>query len=959
MRIALIFPPYTHKIFSENLAVVDEEFCVAPPIILAYVASILQAHGHQVILLDARVLNLSKLEALKKIKAFKPDMLGFRAESYHFHDALDWMRYLKQNLNIPVVAGGPNLTLYPKETLSHQVIDYGIIGEAIESLPKLVAALESGDSINKIAGVVYRKDGNVVINNPPAEKYIDFNSYPFPARHLLPNERYYSFISQRKNFTVMVTAIGCPFKCTFCAISHVYRPRTVKNVVDEIEICYRDFNIREIDFFDPVFFIDKNRLLQLFYEIKKRKMDIEWSCRSRVDVVDEEILREAASAGCRQIYYGIESADAQILHAIKKEIGPEEVKQAVKWSKKYGIRTMGFFMVGNQGETKESVLRTIEFAENIGLDFIQVCRTIAKPGTDLDKIMIEKTGKDYWREYILGERIVKRLPTPWSGLSEKEMEALTKKFYLKFYFRPKIVWNRVFQLKSISEFTRYIKVAWRMLLQKSELYSHILTDTTEAEQFLAQGDKYLAEARKQKVAIVIPTYNERDNIKGIITAILDVLPGAEIVVVDDQSPDATGDIVRNIANHNERVHFISRSGERGLGLSYITGFKYVLEHLTVDYIFEMDADFSHNPRYLPLFLHYVRDYELVTGSRFLRRVSIKNRPVWRNIISKVTKWMVNKVTGIKLTDVTTGFKCFRRSLLEKIDLDNIESKGYAFQIEVSYIANQLGANIKEIPILFVERTAGSSKLSTRIMLEGIYLISKVVIRKFRKIKQKDLKLPPVKFHRGRGKLYAIYINRTTKFSNFLFAGGGNFSDIILKMINFEKNKRILDIGCGAGNLLVDIRQRANNMNNRLVVGADYSQEIVKFALTKFRNDESKPFFVICDASHLPFKPGTFDVCFNVLLLHHLPLPLKVQALNEVARILTPDGSCLLMDVDRPTKPLGWLIACLRWHVSPIRDNFRYGLKNFYTQAGLVQEAQIKKMGLFSYYRLRKSNWITK
>ena len=699
----------------------DEEFCLAPPLILAYVAAILERHGHKVLLLDAKILNLSKDEALEKIKVFKPDILGFRAETYHFHDALDWIRYLKHKLNIPVIAGGLNLSMYPKETFSHKEIDYAIIGEAIESLPKLLAALEYGDSLNNMPGIIYREDEKVIIN-PPTENYADFNVYPFPARHLLPNERYHSFISQRKNFTVMVTAMGCPFRCTFCAISHRYQPRSVKNVVDEIEICYRDFNVREIDFFDPVLFIGKDRVLNLFQEIKKRKLDIEWSCRSRVDVVDKELLREAASAGCRQIYYGIESADPQILHTIKKEIEPEQIKQAIKWSKKYGIRAMGFFMVGNQGETKETVRGTIEFAKSLGLEFIQVCRTIAKPGTALDKIMIEKSGRDYWREYVLGKKIEERLPTPWSGLSELEIEALTKEFYLKFYFRPRIVWNRLSQLKSIGELTRYIKVAWKMLLQKSELYSHILTDISEAVELLARSDTYLAQAREQKVAIVIPTYNERDNIEEIITAILGVLPGAYIVVVDDKSPDGTADIVRNIANKSDRIHLIIRSGKRGLGLAYITGFKYVLEHLAVDYIFEMDADFSHNPRYLPIFLDYAQDYELVTGSRFLRRVSIKNRSLWRNIISRVTKWFVNIIIGIKLTDVTTGFKCFRRSLLEKIDLDNIESIGYAFQIEASYVARKIGANIREIPILFVERTAGQSKMSAKIMFEGIYLV---------------------------------------------------------------------------------------------------------------------------------------------------------------------------------------------------------------------------------------------
>ncbi len=728
MRVALVFPPYSHKIFSENLSTVDEEFSLAPPIILAYVAAILEKYGHQVILIDARSLNLSKKETLQQIKDFRPDILGFRAETYHFHDALEWISYLKSKLAIPVLAGGINLTLYPKETIFHDAIDFGIIGEAIETLPNFLIALENGDDFRQIPGIGYKADDGTVIINPPLDKCIDFDSYPFPARHLLPNDRYYSFISQKKNFTIMLTSMGCPFKCTFCAIPRVFRIRTPKSVVDEMEVCYRDFNMREIDFFDAVLFFGKPRVLEIFREVKRRGLKLEWSCRSRVDVVDEEILREAAKAGCRQIYYGIESADLNILRTIKKDIGLEQIKRAIRWSKKYGIRTMGFFMVGNPGDRMESVRSTIEFAKDLGLDFIQVCRTIAKPGTDLDRMMIEQTKRDYWRQHIQGEKIQGRLPAPWSTLTELELESLTKEFYLEFYFSPRVVWNRISQVKSLEELKRYIKVGWKMLLQKSEICFHLLTDTSEAEKLLAESNNYLLEARQVRVAIVIPTYNEKENIEQITSAISEVLPHADIVIVDDNSPDGTGIVAKQLSSQNSRIHLIQRTGERGLGLAYIDGFKFVLNNLNSEFVFEMDADFSHNPRYLPIFLHYIQNYDLVTGSRFLKRVSIENRSLWRNIISKTTKWFINIFTRTKLTDVTTGFKCFRRCLLEKIDLDKVKCKGYAFQIEVSYVARKIGANIKELPILFVERTAGSSKMSARIMLEGICLILRLSLQ---------------------------------------------------------------------------------------------------------------------------------------------------------------------------------------------------------------------------------------
>jgi dolichol-phosphate mannosyltransferase len=454
-----------------------------------------------------------------------------------------------------------------------------------------------------------------------------------------------------------------------------------------------------------------------------------------VDVVDEDILRQAANAGCRQIYYGIESVNHQVLGRIKKDIELEQVSRAIKSSHKCGIKAMGFFMVGNSGDTKDSVRETIAFAKDLGLDFIQVCRAIAKPGTELDKIMIDKTGKDYWRQHIKGDKIKGRLPTPWASLSESQIEALTKEFYLKFYFRPNMLWRRITQLKSLSEFQRYACVGWKMLLQKSELYSHVITDTSEAQIVLEESDSCLEAARKAKVAIIIPTYNEKDNISGIIKAIMDILPRAYIVVIDDNSPDGTAEIAQGLSGENSRIHLVRRPKKSGLGQAYKEGFTYVLKNIDAEYIFEMDADFSHNPRYLPIFIYYAQKFDLVTGSRFLGRVSIKNRSIWRNLISLATKWLANFIIGLRLSDVTTGFKCFRRAMLEKIDFSRIQSQGYAFQIEVSYHVSRAGGAIKEVPIIFYERTSGTSKMSNRILIEGIFLVIRLLVKRFVRAKR--------------------------------------------------------------------------------------------------------------------------------------------------------------------------------------------------------------------------------
>jgi len=461
MKIALIHCPFGHRNFSENLKVVDEEFCLAPPIVLAYVAAILEKAGHQVILIDANALKLNKEKTLNILKQFGPDVIGFRADTYWFHRAVDWASYFKSNMDVVVIVGGINITLYPQESLRYKCFDYGIAGEANYSLPALLSALCSKTDVKGIPGVVYREN-DTVMYNPPSEDIIAFDDYPFPARHLLPNELYYSFTSQLKNFTIMVTSTGCPFKCSFCAISRLaYRERSPMNVVDEIEECYREFNVREIDFFDATFFINKERSIAICEEMLKRRIKIEWSCRSRVDVVDADILHAASRAGCRKIYYGIESVSDHVLENINKKINTEQIIQAIDMTHKYGISALGFFMVGNSSDNRDSILSSIKFAKRLKLDFIQVCRTIAKPNTELNDYLIKVQGVDYWKEYVSGKYPEKRLPTPWSELSELQIEQYLKKFYRDFYFRPSYIIKRILKARSLNEIIRYARAVRR------------------------------------------------------------------------------------------------------------------------------------------------------------------------------------------------------------------------------------------------------------------------------------------------------------------------------------------------------------------------------------------------------------------------------------------------------------------------------------------------------------------
>ena len=226
----------------------------------------------------------------------------------------------------------------------------------------------------------------------------------------------------------------------------------------------------------------------------------------------------------------------------------------------------------------------------------------------------------------------------------------------------------------------------------------------------------------ERVLVIVPTYNERENIERLVDRVLAQDGRIEILVVDDGSPDGTGKLVEQIVGMNSRVHVLHREKKLGLGTAYIAGFRWALER-EYDFIMEMDADFSHDPIHLPQFLAAAVDADLVLGSRYQHgRVTVVNWPIGRLILSYCANIYARKVTGLPLWDATGGFKCFRRHVLQAIDLENVRSNGYAFQIEMNFRAWKRHFRIVEIPIVFVDRSEGASKMSQRIVREAVWMV---------------------------------------------------------------------------------------------------------------------------------------------------------------------------------------------------------------------------------------------
>lgn len=230
-----------------------------------------------------------------------------------------------------------------------------------------------------------------------------------------------------------------------------------------------------------------------------------------------------------------------------------------------------------------------------------------------------------------------------------------------------------------------------------------------------------------KTLIIIPTYNELENLPRLLPEVLSKDESIDVLIVDDNSPDGTAAFVEDQMTTNNRIHLIKRPSKQGLGTAYIAGFKFALKN-GYDFIFEMDADFSHDPKEIPRFLDEIKNADVVLGSRYINGVNVINWPMRRLLLSSFANFYTRSITGMPVHDATGGYKCFRIKVLQAIDLDKVKSNGYAFQIEMSFKAWKKGFKVKEIPIIFVDRVKGKSKMSKKIVREAVTMVWKLRLK---------------------------------------------------------------------------------------------------------------------------------------------------------------------------------------------------------------------------------------
>ncbi|MEW5766879.1 MAG: radical SAM protein [bacterium] len=426
-----------------------------PPLGLGYLAASLRREGHEVKIFDFGLRpGMEPDQEADEVVGFKPDLVGITVWTHLYYHSLELAREIKcRNLNIPIVLGGPHITVYPLTAFEDGLIDYTIYGEGEETIVELVQSLEGKIAREEIRGLCYRNSGSAV-KNDPRPFITDLDSLPLPARDLLEVKKYPLRSNEGEPMTTILTSRGCPYSCIYCfkgLFGKKYREKSALQVVNEIEQVRQQEGIQNFYFVDDLFVFNRNRLHQIISLLKEREIKIKWQCLARVDKLKKEDYPLMAEAGCYGIHFGIETGNEEIMKQIGKHITLDQVRKAVGWAREAGIRTKGYFMIGLPGDTKATIRQTLEFAIDIDLDEAMFSLTTPLPGTELWEMARKKEGGLSEREafsqafyFTAGQADLKPLSNLSGGLSDEELVRFAQQ-------APGIFWKRCLRKREFRE----------------------------------------------------------------------------------------------------------------------------------------------------------------------------------------------------------------------------------------------------------------------------------------------------------------------------------------------------------------------------------------------------------------------------------------------------------------------------------------------------------------------------
>ncbi|MBU1173004.1 MAG: B12-binding domain-containing radical SAM protein [Proteobacteria bacterium] len=424
---------------------------VTEPLGLAYMAAMIQDIAN-VEIIDCIAENLNVYECFTRV--FDSDLIGISVVTSNYYTSIKLALAIKKLFpDKTIIFGGIHSSLYPLEVLRNESIDIVVVGEGEYALREIV----SGNPLEKVKGIVYKKEGKIIKTSPrPLEK--DLDVFPFPARYLLPMKKYKPFLYLREPVNAIISSRGCPFSCTYCCrdiSGQSYRVRKAEKVVEEIKVLTRQFGSREIAFQDPIFGLNRKWLKHFCKLLIAEKIDVVWSALTRVNVVNEELLKLMKRSGCWMLYYGIEAGNQRLLNVMKKGTTLNMIKKAIKLTIDAKIKTWGSFMFALPEETPEFAEETLAFAKNLELDFASFHLTTPFRGTEL-----ELTYKQYGvmsnnlRDYTQLNPVF--VPYAWVG-REEELKRFYVRAFRSFYFNIRYILRELYRLNSFEELLMYLK----------------------------------------------------------------------------------------------------------------------------------------------------------------------------------------------------------------------------------------------------------------------------------------------------------------------------------------------------------------------------------------------------------------------------------------------------------------------------------------------------------------------
>ena len=457
MKILLINPPFGQEYSVGGSKSIKRVLNIVQPLGLAYLAAVLLKENYLVSIIDCTA-GISTKSLLKNVSEEKPDLIGITATTPSFGSAESVAKQIRQILpKTIIIIGGAHITAMPESILSSDAFNIGILGEAEETLLKLVRHIEGYGlkNIEAVKGIVF-KSGSELIHTGRRNFIKRLDDLPFPARELLPPlKKYHPTPASYRYlpYATLITSRGCPCQCAFCdraIFGNIARLRSAANVLDEIEELINKYKVKEIRFFDDTLTIDKNRVYEICEGLQKRKINIHWTCLTGVKFVTEDLLKTMKQAGCWQVLYGFESGDQETLKRLKKGATLEDNIRAVEMSKKAGINIRGEFIVGAPGETLQSMKRTVQFAIDMKLDYAVFNKFVPFPGTEFYKNLINEGYNFNFKKAcsIFDHSALLYVP---NGMNEADYKKFLDTSLKKFYLRPSYIFKRLVSIRTWAE----------------------------------------------------------------------------------------------------------------------------------------------------------------------------------------------------------------------------------------------------------------------------------------------------------------------------------------------------------------------------------------------------------------------------------------------------------------------------------------------------------------------------